>query len=117
MNWIKTKDGKEYPIKFSQAAKEKWQRHNNITTNGLKDVPGNFLDWELEMLYSYIWYAIYFPCKDKKIDFPYTDFDSWVVWIEQDDTILPQCLEYWFESIPKEEAGVKKQRAATEKSR
>jgi len=118
INYIKTKDGEEFPIRFDQEANTLWQDYNEIPYDKLTTMSRNFMTWKPRVFYSLIWTAIQVPCAERNKPFPYNTFESFNKWVSKDDSVLEQAIKYWIESQPKEDPeSPKKQQAAKSKSR
>ena len=108
--WIKTKDGKEYPVRFDQEAIGLFARDQGLSYNDLTQMSMNFADWPIEQFYAFMASAFIAPCRENKIEFNYSSYEDFNAWVSKDETIIVKLIEHWIESQPKapEEADKKK---------
>jgi hypothetical protein len=102
MYWIKTKAGEEYPIRFDQKANGAFALRHHLSFTQLVELWSKpFIDWDTNQFYGYLIVCIEKCCKAKKINFPYSDLEDFSDFIEDDQDVLVQCMNYWMESQPK----------------
>jgi hypothetical protein len=117
IHWIKTKDNKEYPIRFDQESMSLFAINENLSFDDLSLKSMNFRTWPLGQFYRYLMTCFSEPCREKRIEFPYSDIRDFNKWVNTDETVIVQCMEKWIESQPKADPEKKQPAAVKSKSR
>lgn len=100
--YIKAKDGKEYPIRFSQSVAFQLAAEESVPMNKVAAFFADFQSWPIGRVYRY--YILAFRAGARKaggtFDMESADF---VDWLDEDDTILEQIIKYMIASFPADE--------------
>ena len=92
---ITTKDGKCYPIKFSQGVIMRLAVKEGVPSNQLQKFLSGFASWPIGRMFSFYWLA--FKAGSDSFDMSEDDF---IDLISEDDTILPQIMNVQAASEP-----------------
>ena len=96
--WVKGKDGREHPIRFTQGVLIQLAVLEGVSQNQFSKMLGAFADWPLERLFRL--YFLMFKSGARAENKPFTmTEEEFVVWItEEDETMLEQILNAMNES-------------------
>ena len=109
-HWLKTKDGKEYAVRFSNAIGIQLAVEQEIPSNKIQEFLSSFASWPIGRVYRYYYLAFRNGAKKEKVDFD-LDMDDFIELIGEDETVMPQVLKIMEASYPdakKPEKEVKK---------
>ena len=98
-HWVKTKEGKEYPIRFTQAVSMQLAIDEEVPANKIQEFLGDFGSWPMGRIYKFYRLAFRSGAKKAGIEFKMTDED-FIEWISEDETIMEQVLKFMIASKP-----------------
>ena len=102
-NWIKGKDNKTYPIRFSQSVSFQLGRAKGIPMNMLTKFLTDMSKWGIDDYILLYYYAFKAGAKAEGQDFD-MDQESFMYWIlDDDDGIMPQIVEAMLAAQPEPE--------------
>lgn len=109
--WIKASDGTQYPIRFNMTVYYQLAKDYKVATNNIVKFINTMPDWDIDQTYKFFLYALQSGARKEGKSFDYTEL-TFIDWLFDDDTILPQINDLFVESITEgagaAEAGSKK---------
>ena len=102
-SWIKGKDNKTYPIRFSQSVSFQLGRAKGIPMNMLTKFLNDMNKWGIDDYILLYFYAFKAGAKAEGQEFD-MDEESFMYWIlDGDETIMPQIVETMLTAQPETE--------------
>lgn len=102
--WVKGKDNREHPVRFTQGVLVQLAVLEGISQNNFSKMLGAFTEWPLERLFRLYWLMFKSGARAENKQFTMSEED-FVIWItEEDDGLLEQILTAMQESQPQGEA-------------
>ena len=96
--WIKSKDGKEYPIRYNMTVFYQVATDCEIPSNKLQKFLASYDDWPLSRQYSLHRYALESGARKEGKQFNMGELE-FMDWVSDDDTILDQIMKFFIESL------------------
>lgn len=110
--WVKGKDGREYPIRFTQGTLIQLAVLEGVSQNQLTKMLGSFAEWPLERLFRLYWLMFKSGARSQGREFDKTQ-EEFIAWVTEDDeTMLEQVINVMNESQPQ---GAEKKRATAKR--
>jgi hypothetical protein len=109
-NWIKTQDGKEYPIRFNMTVFYQLAKELKIPSNQLTKFLSGFDTWEIDWQYKLFLYAFESGARKEGVEFKMKELD-FIDWIGDDPTIQPKIEEILIKSMVPDDADGKSKKA------
>ena len=113
-HWIKTQDGQEYAIRFTQVVYIQLSSMEDIPSNQIQKFLSGFASWPLSRVYRFYWLAFKNGSRKENKDFDMTEED-FMYWVNDDETIFPQILKAMELSSPTEQKKTAPRAATTGK--
>lgn len=101
VHFIKAQNGKEYPIRFSQAARMQLAVAEKVPMNMLTKWLSSFASWDIGLVYKFYHYAFKDGAKKQGQEFNMTD-EEFIDFMEEDPTLMEQIVEVMVASNPDE---------------
>ena len=86
-HWIKTKDGKEWPIRFTQAVTNQLAVDENVPLNQIGKFLGTFGEWPIGRVYKFYKLAFKSGARKEGKEFDMTD-EEFIEWMSEDDAVM-----------------------------
>jgi hypothetical protein len=98
-HWIKAQDGKEYPVRFSNAIYTQLAIKEGVAANLISKFFSSFQSWPIERVYRFYYLAFRYGAKKENREFEMNEED-FVDFVAEDDTIMPQIMKIMAASNP-----------------
>lgn len=107
LHWIKSSDGKEYPLKFSQSVINIFVAHEKVPANQVGTFLSGFGSWPMDRVYRFYHLAFKAGARNQNKEFDMTD-DEFIEFLEDDPALFPQVIEAFSASNPEQKKTQKK---------
>ncbi len=98
-HWIKTSDGREWPIRFTQATAIKLAIEENVPMNKIGKFLGDFNNWPIGRVYRFYKLAFESGAAKENREFEMSD-DEFLEWVTSDDKIMEGIARVMLASSP-----------------
>ena len=100
LHWVKAKDGKEYPVVFSNYVGTQLAMREGVAVSDVHKLLSGFSKWTVTTLYRFYFFAFKAGALAAKTEFDLNE-DEFVYWVtDGDETIMPQVQKIMTESQP-----------------
>lgn len=105
-HWIKDSQGREWPIRFTQAVSMQLAVDEQIPANQIQKFLGGFASWPMGRVYKFYRLAFKSGAKKEGREFDMNDED-FIEWLSEDESIMEQVLSKMSASKPDPEKKTK----------
>lgn len=98
-HWIKGSDGREWPIRFTQATAIKLAVEENVPMNKLGKFLGDFSNWPIGRVYRFYRLAFESGATKEGRSFDMTE-SEFIEWVATDDKIMEGIIKVMSASSP-----------------
>lgn len=98
-HWIKSKDGREWPIRFSQSVTMQLAVDENVPANQISKFLSEFGSWPMGRVYKFYRLAFRAGARKENREFLMNDED-FIEWVSDDETIMEQIIKVMTASSP-----------------
>ena len=98
-HWIKAKDGKEYPLSFTQLVYKQLANHYKVPQSQWGEFFNGIREWTADKVDMLYWLAFKNGAYKERRDFSITR-EEFEYWTDEDPTIMEQAAEAMIQSSP-----------------
>jgi len=98
-HWIKSSDGREWPIRFSQSVTMQLAVEENVPANQIGKFFADFGAWPMGRVYKFYRLAFRAGARKEGRDFVMND-EEFLEWVSDDEDIMKQIIKIMTASNP-----------------